>query len=64
MDNNVSDADFLIRTNNELATYILKKNGTSTGVTGDRVALDEGTNQITVEVTAGDASTKKPIPLL
>ncbi|WP_342480937.1 cadherin-like beta sandwich domain-containing protein [Paenibacillus sp. FSL L8-0340] len=59
VDNNVSDADFLIRTNNELATYILKKNGTSTGVTGDRVALDEGTNQITVEVTAGDASTKK-----
>ncbi|WP_256718280.1 cadherin-like beta sandwich domain-containing protein [Paenibacillus borealis] len=59
VDNNVSNADFLIRTNNELATYILKKNGTSAGVTGDRVALDEGTNQITVEVTAGDASTKK-----
>ncbi len=59
VDNSVSSMDFWINTNNEEASYILKKNGASEGVTGSRVTLDEGTNQITVEVTAADASTKK-----
>ncbi|MCX7922517.1 MAG: alpha-amylase family glycosyl hydrolase [Clostridia bacterium] len=38
------------------ATYVIKKNGTT--VTNP-VALDVGTNTITVEVTASDAATKK-----
>ncbi len=59
VDNNVSNMDFSIVTNDETATYTLKKNAGSTGVTGKRVALDEGTNRITVQVTAADASTQK-----
>ncbi|WP_236336639.1 cadherin-like beta sandwich domain-containing protein [Paenibacillus auburnensis] len=59
VDNSVDSMDFWINTNNWEANYTLKKNGASAGVTGSRVTLDEGTNQITVEVTAADASTKK-----
>ncbi len=59
VDNSVSSMDFSIVTNNWQASYILKKNGTTTDVSGSTVTLDEGTNQITVEVTAADASTTK-----
>ncbi|KAI7266223.1 hypothetical protein KC345_g8238 [Hortaea werneckii] len=48
-----------IVTNNGTATYTVKKNGATTGVTGNNVSLDEGANIITVEVTAADGITKK-----
>lgn len=58
VENDVTSMDFSIVTNDETATYTLKNNGSSADVTGNRVTLEEGTNRVTVQVTAADTSTQ------
>lgn len=57
--NEVTSSTLAINTNSVLATYQVLKNGDPQGVSGNTVSLDEGSNIITIEVTAADGITKK-----